>query len=298
MKQYLSIDIGGTNVKYAIMDRSGKIVTKDKIASPQELNEFLAAIDQIVSQYASEISGLAICAPGKVEHNVIHYGGALEFLDGIDFGKIYHDASFPIAVINDGKAAVLAESWIGSLQHCENCAAIVLGTLVGGGIIVNNHLLNGVHFQAGEISFMDFQTGDDRDRMSGFQASSVGMIKAVNRALGHQNLTDGLAAFEAINAGDKRVMPIFNAFCEKVASIILNIQTVVDLEKFAIGGGISAQAILVKSINQAYDRLVNDKMPMVGSTLTRPEIVDSKLKNDANLYGALYNLLLTVTETA
>ena len=78
-----------------------------------------------------------------------------------------------------------------------------------------------------------------------------------------------------------------------VVGIIVNIQSVVDLTTIAIGGGISAQPILVEEINRAYDQFL-DQMPMYKMTLTRPKIVEAKFKNDANLFGALYNLLLHV----
>lgn len=71
----------------------------------------------------------------------------------LNFAQRYKKLGIPVAVINDGKASVLAENWLGSLKDLNNCAAITLGTGVGGGIIVNGRLLNGVHFQAGEISF-------------------------------------------------------------------------------------------------------------------------------------------------
>ena len=70
--------------------------------------------------------------------------------------------------------------------------------------------------------------------------------------------------------------------------------TVVDINKVAIGGGISAQPILLSGINKAYDKLVSEMNSIIGQTLVKPEIVAAKFRNDSNLYGALYNLLLTV----
>ena len=86
-------------------------------------------------------------------------------------------------------------------------------------------------------------------------------------------------------------MPIFNDFCRKVANLINDVQAVVDLDAIAIGGGVSAQPIVVKGINQAYDKIRDDN-PIIKMTFTRVQILDAKFKNDANLYGALYNLLL------
>ena len=72
----------------------------------------------------------------------------------------------------------------------------------------------------------------------------------------------------------------------------MNIRSVVDLEKFVIGGGILAQPLVIKGINQAYDDLYRTN-ESVALTLCRPQITVAKLNNDANLYGALYQLLLT-----
>ena len=294
-KNYLSVDIGGTNVKFAELDNAGHIIEHEKIKTQHEKDAFLHDIDEIVAKYVKKgVKGLAFCAPGKIAHTKIHFGGALPFLDGIDFAERYHQYNIPVAVINDGKASVLTENWLGSLKDMKNCAAITLGTGVGGGIIVNGQLLNGAHFQAGELSFL--QLNLDKPNFDGFAggyASAVQMIGAVNKKLGNYDVTDGLAAFKAINDGNENAVEIFTEFCKRVAAIIIDIQAVVDLEAIAIGGGISAQPVVVDGINQAYDKILNEN-PIIKNTFTRPQILDAKFKNQANLYGALYNLLLHV----
>lgn len=296
MKNYLSIDIGGTNLKYALLDNAGNIIEKGKTKSPHEKEKFLTTVDQVVKNYAEkDIKGLAFCAPGKIEYTKIHFGGALPFLDGIDFSEIYKDLNIPVAVINDGKASVLAENWLGNLKDLQNCAAITLGSGVGGGIIVNGRLLNGAHFQAGELSFMVLKMAKEMgfDDIAGTMGSAVRMVSQVIKAIGNEDETDSLAAFEAINSGNEQALKILRSYCWDVVGIIVNIQSVVDLTTIAIGGGISAQPILVEEINRAYDQFL-DQMPMYKMTLTRPKIVEAKFKNDANLFGALYNLLLHV----
>lgn len=291
--KYISVDIGGTNVKFAELDRAGHIITKDKVSTLTNKEDFLESIDDIVSQFeGKDIRGISFCAPGKIEHTKIRFGGSLPFLDGVDFAQRYKKLGIPVAVINDGKASVLAENWLGSLKDLNNCAAITLGTEVGGGIIVNGRLLNGVHFQAGEISFLQLNIDKPGyDGLAASYASAVRMIIEVNTAIGNADKKDGLVAFRAIKRGDPKAVKIFNEFCRRIAYIILDIQTVVDLDRIAIGGGISAQSIVAKEINNAYDQIL-DQLPLVKTTLTRPKIVDAKFKNSANLYGALYNLLL------
>lgn len=294
-KNYLSIDIGGTNVKYAELNNAGNIIEQGKIKTSHDKEQFLKNIDQIVEKYLKkEIKGIAFCAPGKIAHTKIHFRGALPFLDGIDFAVRYKKYDIPVTVINDGKASVLAENWLGSLKDMQNCAAITLGTGVGGGIIVNGKLLNGAHFQAGELSFLQLNMKEPGfDGFAGGYASAVQMIKNVNEAIENDEETDGLAAFEAINNGNEKAKKIFDEYCKRIAAIIIDIQAVVDLDAIAIGGGISAQPIVVQGINQAYDKVLADN-ELIRKTFTRPKIVEAKFKNGANLYGALYNLFIHV----
>lgn len=110
MKNYVSIDIGGTEIKCARLDEAGNILDKWKVATPHEKRSFLRRIDRIIKDHCvKEIKGLAICAPGKIEKTEIQFGGSLPFLDGVDFAQLYQYLHIPVAVINDGKAAALAE---------------------------------------------------------------------------------------------------------------------------------------------------------------------------------------------
>ncbi len=295
MNKYLSIDIGGTNIKYALLDHSGNIIEQFKEKTVSDKDDFLNGIDKIVDKYVQQgVKGLGFCSPGKIDGTKILFGGALPFLSGTDFGERYSKFNIPVTVINDGKANVLAESWLGNLKGLDNCAALTLGTGVGGGLIVNGKLLKGVHSQAGELSFIKM---DPKDKtifgMAGGYVSAVRMIGEINEITNTPDLTDGLSAFSAIKDNRSKAREIFEEFCKRVAYLIIDIQAVVDLKRIAIGGGISAQKIVVKSINKAYDSILSEN-EILRETLTRPEIVDAKFKNSANIYGSLYNLILSI----
>ena len=297
MRNYLTVDIGGTEIKFAVLNSAGNIIKKSKIPTKQNKEQFLSDVDQIVKKHIDEVKGIAYCSPGKIENTKIRFGGSLPFLDGIDFAEIYgRKFHIPVAVINDGKASVLAENWLGSLKDETNCAAITLGTGVGGGIIINGHLLRGTHYQAGELSFMisNLSLSKDMQGALGVNGSAVKFVRAVNQKVNYQDENDGLHAFEVIKEGVPEAVAIFHDYCFKIAVLILNMQTVVDINKVAIGGGISAQPLLINGINKAYDKLVNEYNPIIGSTLTKPSIVSAHFRNESNLYGSLYNLLLQI----
>lgn len=87
MKKYLTFDIGGTNLKYALIDENGQILEKDRIkTNAEDLDAFMESMYQVADKYQDEFSGIAVCAPGKIdtENKIIYFGGALPFLDGLN----------------------------------------------------------------------------------------------------------------------------------------------------------------------------------------------------------------------
>jgi predicted NBD/HSP70 family sugar kinase len=298
---YLSIDIGGTNIKYGVIDHSGTMISKDKIATPaNDKDVFLRTIFNLISVNYPDIKGVALSCPGKIETDTgtVYFGGSLPFLDGVSFKQLIHE-KYPdllIAVTNDGKAAALAEKWLGVLRDHPNSAAIVLGTGVGGGIIVNNQLLPGAHFQAGELSMMiNDQSASGLDELVGFNGSAVNLVANIAHKLSLPDDKDGIAAFKYVHSENPIALRALHTYCRRIAVLILNIQTVVDLTRFAIGGGISGDESVVPAINTAYDALLTE-FPLIANTFSRPEIVRARFGNDANLYGALYGLLLDVND--
>lgn len=300
MTQYLAFDIGGTNLKYALMDEKGHILEKNHVKSNTEnLAQFMASMYQVADYYQGQFNGIAVCAPGKIDtkKKIIHFGGSLPFLDGLHLQKALGDKyGVPIGAENDGKAAALAEEWLGELKDVKTGAVMTLGTGVGGGILVNNHVLHGKDFQAGELSWMVIYADRDLKTLTGFTGSTcsaVTMIKKVNKKLGNSDVKDGLSAFKAINEHDKKVYPIFTQYCRDIAIMILNVQTVINGEKIVIGGGISAQPIVIQEITQQFKQLCAGN-PMLKQQIVPPRIIAARFGNDANLYGALYALLLEI----
>ena len=194
---YLIFDVGGTFVKYAIMDRKGVIKDKDKTPTPyrfevdKETNEkitpntiapevgvetFLNLIDRIYKDYKKkyQIEGIAISLPGQVnvEHGIVYGGGALPYLDRAPLGNLISNRcdNVPVALENDGKCAALAEVWIGNASDCKDACVLVFGTGVGGGIVINRKVHHGVGMIAGELSFI----------YDGIKRSDLAEIKPLN----------------------------------------------------------------------------------------------------------------------
>lgn len=216
----------------------------------------------------------------------------MTFLDGLNLEETL-GSRYGVAVSaeNDAKAATLCEQWLGELKGVDTGAVMTLGTGVGGGIVVGGKLLHGSSFQAGELRWMITNQEAWLKEMAdytGARCSAVRMVERVNQELGNEDLADSLAAFAAIKSGNEEAGKIFRQYCLDVAVMILNLQTVINGEKVVIGGGISAQEILIEEIRRQFGEILQDN-PILGQQVIPPEIVAAK--NDTNLYGALFALL-------
>jgi len=292
-KQYLSIDVGGTKLKYGLLDATGHLLFTGSQATPtKDLEGFLTAVFALVDRFQTKIGGIAISIPGKVDarHAVIYHGGSLPFLDTVPLASLLKNRyQLPVNIENDGKCTVLGEYWQGHLSGKDNSAAIVLGTAVGGGLILNGHVRVGAHLQAGEISFMLLP--NNQQQVAGDQCSAVRLVTRLAEVLELPATTSGELVFEQLaTTHNAAALILFTAYCRQIATLILNIQVINDLTDFVIGGGISSQSLVTKTINQQYDDLLLT-YPNIKDAIVRPKIRTAKFGNQANLYGALYSFL-------
>lgn len=297
-RQYLSIDIGGTAIKSALIDHSGNIFEKKHLPTPHQEEEFLGALFQIINRHLTQIAAICISVPGIVNPHLgrVWFTGALGFMGQIDLASYLEKRVHrPVYVGNDANCATLAEMWLGNLNGIQNGAVITLGTSVGGGIVINDQLIHGPHFQAGELSAMiiDHDAPQLHYSTMGATTSAVKMIEAITTVCHLPDKTDGRQAFAKIKQHDPAAWPIFTSFCHRIAVLMLNMQTVVDLDRILIGGGISAQPILITEIKHQFNYLQAGDYRL-RDDLTMPEIMPAKFGNEANLLGALYGLLLAI----
>ncbi|MBO1309523.1 MULTISPECIES: ROK family protein [Faecalibacterium] len=305
MKQYLLIDIGGTFIKYSLADEQARKISGGKVPTPlTNMDDLLAAIEGFAAPLQGQFVGCAISMPGRIDtrNGIAHTGGMLSaFMWEQPFAaQVEARLGVPVTIANDGKCAAAAEGWTGALAGVENGLVLVLGTGIGG-IILNGKVLMGAHAAAGEVSGLvsnmaametetfemnKVETFSDAPLWAG-AASATGLIReyARQKKLSLQGpLPTGEEIFAAYNAGEPEAQKALKIFARRVAVGILSLQHVLDVEKVAIGGGISAAEALLPAIQAELDWLFErcTVMPAV-----KPELVRCRYGNDANLIGAL-----------
>ncbi|WP_105305104.1 ROK family protein [Anaerolactibacter massiliensis] len=299
---YLALDIGGSSIKYGLIDTDGNILSSGESATDtSSLNGFLLAIQKVKNTFHHSYAGVAVSMPGKIDmnHGIAETGGNYKFIHNLPLKDLLENIfGQRVVIANDGKCAAAAEAWKGNLAGIENGAIIVIGSGIGGGLILNNQLYFGTDSAAGEFSWLpvsyskiwhDTLQDDMRDQRSVIWSdlcSTSALLKNYANAIkADPSSIDGYRFFRDYKEGNEDAICLFREFSKNMASGIFSIQAILDLNRYVIGGGISKEPLVTESIRNAVDELfvLTEKAPC-----KKPEILISKYHNDANLIGALY----------
>ncbi|WKZ58066.1 MAG: ROK family protein [Cyclobacteriaceae bacterium] len=157
----IGVDIGGTNTKYGIVDRSGNVLFQDRIKT-QEHEEFSDLINDLVKAIHAAIAGLDrsyhLVGVGVGAANGNYYKGTIEHATNLKWKGIIPLAEMlskplgvPVLVTNDANAAAVGEMVYGAARDMKDFVVITLGTGLGSGFVANGKLINGKHGIAGEL---------------------------------------------------------------------------------------------------------------------------------------------------
>ena len=290
-EKYLAIDVGGTSIKYTLTDRNAEITELNEIKTRRESGKLFESLDEIICPHLNQIAGIAMSFPGKinVEKGIVNIIATFTWICDLPLKSILEEKyGVPVWIENDGKCAALAEFWKGNLSDVDNGMVIGLGTEIAGGIILNGKLYRGSNDSAGEISSIlsDFKNLDNEKRFG-----KIG---------GHKNLTDtyndkkgtcdinSYELFEMYSKGDETAKEVIRNYSRTIAAGIVTIQSVLDVEKFCIGGGISTQNIL---INEIKDNVHDFFKVKSSEAINEPAIERCHFKNASGCVGAMYNFL-------
>ena len=285
----LVVDIGGTFIKYAFMKDDMTILARGKVKTPSEDREQLIEVLAGLYDEMPDVSGIAISMPGIIdsENGYCAMGGALRYND--DFylrHSLYQRCPVKIYMENDAKCAAMAEAAAGSLKDVADGFVLIFGTMIGGAYIKDRKLHRGKNFSAGEVSYITtIRNGKPvYETVWGNRCGTPFLcnLYAEKKGLDPETV-DGIMVFDAVNKQDPVAMECLDSFTREIAVQIFNLQTVLDPERFAVGGGISAQPVFIEYIKNNLKALYADCPYHV----PHAEVVSCKFQNDANLIGAL-----------
>lgn len=313
MKPYaVGVDVGGTTVKIGIFRTSGDLLLKWEIVTDKKdggrniLPDIADSIKSMLSNKGiglDEIQGVGIGIPGAIlNRSIVNRAVNLgwDVVPVKDQLEQLFDGKINVLVGNDANVAALGEMWQGGGKGFKDIVMVTLGTGVGGGIIINEQILDGTFGAAGEIGHMPVNPQETRACGCGKKghleqyASATGIAntaKAVVASTKEETELKGLDSitakdvFDAAKRGDKVALEIVDYTAEILGRGLAMVAAVVDPQAFVIGGGVSkAGPILTDSIQKYYR-----KYAFHASEDTK--FVLATLGNDAGIYGAVRMVL-------
>ncbi|WP_412990391.1 ROK family protein [Pediococcus siamensis] len=298
-KKVVSIDIGGTSVKLAIIDDYRNIIEKWQIPTNivnngiNIISDTINTIKEHLVLYSKEeIVGIGIGIPGPISVDGSRVIKAVNLgWNDVPLKSIFEDKfDVPVNLLNDANSAALGEMWAGAGQGINNLMFVTLGTGVGAGIIIDGKIINGAHSSGGEIGHIPVISNEHRvcgcgnlNCLESF-ASANGMVKTMKRILTEANVNRGhfttIDIFRWMSDGDKYARQAVEETTNYLGFAFAGILNTLDLEKIVIGGGLSG----------AGDALLNPLIKSVDSHVfsqirSNYVISLSQLGNNAGIFG-------------
>lgn len=298
MTYFVGFDIGGTSVKYGLVDDQGQILDKGSfVTTPDDGEQLLAKMTQQVKAYQAdhEILSVGLSVPGIVRKDgYMVTAGAINAFYQLNLkDKCQAAFGLPVVVQNDANCAAIAEQWLGNAQGVENYVVIVLGTAVGCGIIINNAVYQGAHGAAGEIGWtmqgpLDYSQDLEAGSWNFTSGVVLGLYQLYERVTG-QAVTDARVILELARQGDTQAVQVLDQYLDDVAKGLLNLVCAFDPEVILLGGGISANDAFLDLLSARLTKIkANHKSLNFLTGVTVADVKPCALRNDAGLIGAVY----------
>lgn len=237
MNRYLAIDVGGTNIKYGLVNENLKLEKSYSVKTPEQgIGKTEARLKDIIRQFP-DVRGIGFSiAAGydQVEQKAVSISRSVPDLAQIDFVALGDGKD--VVVENDVNSFALAELHVGNAKGLDNVAVVVIGTAIGGGVIINGQLFTGRKGNAGEFGaslLQDYEVSP----FVGAEAGCLGLLTKVNRISGNRfSLIE-----EFYNLEDETIQGIIRKNNRHISNMIGNIIAVLGPERVLIGGPITKE---------------------------------------------------------
>jgi len=299
------VDLGGTNLRCAVVDEHGSVL--DLVHAPTP-----ATLDEIVQQIAGSIDELAtrhpdaqavgIGAAGMIDFDgVVHYAPNIPAFVRAPLRGLVADATGRAVVVdNDANVAALGELVHGAGRGLTDFLLVTLGTGVGGGVVIDGQVFRGAHGFGAEIGHFQVdpngpmcmcgERGHWEAVASGRALGMLGRERAATgdapavlaRAGGDVDAITGMHVGESARAGDADALIIVRSYAEQVAIGLVGLANILDPAVILVSGGlVGLGAALLDPMRSWFDGHIE------GARYRAPvEILPAVLGDDAGVVGA------------
>jgi len=292
------VDLGGSTIRLALANLDGSIVARWTVSTrgnrtPPKIVALIHSGLQALLQQAkiprSKLRALGAGAPGvtDVRAGIVLSAPNLSGWHSVPLRELLEKKlKIPAVIENDVNAAAIGERWSGSAKGISNFVFLALGTGIGSGIVLNDHLYHGSDWAAGEVGYL-LLPGEEVSpvlmKESGALEKALGgnAIEGIWRRVnpGHDG-TGRLRAteiFELAARGNTSARKLLRSSAQILANAITNISVLLNPSLIVLGGSLGTSEHLVDATRELLDK--ND--------FARPRLAISTLGAEAQLHGAI-----------
>ena len=301
----IGIDIGGTKISAGVVDSSGNLIDSSRCSTPAEGGkELISSVINLIKEFNKkyEIKGIGISIAALISSDYGTIVGApnIANLSKLNFvNEIKEEFELPIIIENDANAAMWAEFKFGNAKNLNPVMFFIIGTGVGGGLVIDGKLFKGVNGIGAEFGHMcvvpdGLSCGCGSKGCLEQYASGGALIRYANEALlanpdkseevlsfGEGKLS-GTALTKAAKAGNELALAAFSKQADWLGLACASYSLIIDPQAIIIGGGVvDAGELFLAPVRAAMRKY----MPFAESHVP-PKIIAAKFGNDAGLIGA------------
>ena len=302
----IGVDLGGTNLRTAILSPDGNILDRHKEATHAadgwekvvaRLIENIIRHRKSAIQLGFDVAAVGVGAPGVIQADKGIVVKSPNFPDCNNLplkDQLEKTLGIPVFLDNDANAAALGEQWRGAGRGIRSMILLTLGTGVGGGIILDNKIWHGADGMAGEIGHMTL-IPDGRPCTCGnigcleMYSSARGIVQSYREALGKTTggVPDQLRqisseqVYEAAGAGNEIALQVMKDMGRMLGIGIASLINIFNPERIVVGGVVKDAWPLF--IDAAREEIMKRAFAVPAK---RTEIVPSQLGDDAGMVGA------------
>lgn len=236
---YLGVDLGGTNIKAALVDADGAIIkeasTPTKLPRPAEaVCDDIAALCNQLAQ-GQQVAGIGVGCPGTVDGGLVRYSNNLDWHDFAMGDYLRAKTGLPVALANDANAAAFGEALAGCAKGAESAVIITLGTGVGGGVVLGGKLLTGYTGCLESLASATALIRMTKEAMAAHPESALHGIAAQSGGV------NGRTAFDAAAQGDAAGKAVVEQYIHYLAVGVANMINIFFPEVIGLSGGVANQ---------------------------------------------------------
>jgi len=294
-KFIIAIDLGGTNLKIALLNSRYKIIAKELLSTKKfTKNTLIQAIIKSVNKILEEhgiarksLLGVGLGVPGPInfKKGLIYFMPNISGWHNVPLRAILRKRlALAVFLDNDANLMSLAEYRLGAAKGAENAVCLTLGTGVGGGVIINRQLYRGSGSVAGEIGHIPVNLTGPRCNCGGRACleAYIGnskIEKVAERIFKEKINLVQLSALARKN--NRRAIKVWDEVGSILGSALVGVINLLNPDCIVIGGGVAGAGRVL--FNKIREVIRVQAMPIQGRAV---KVHRAKLGADAGLIGA------------